>query len=159
MVSHESLDVAVQLHPAPALTVTMPVVAAGNARVEEAGEIETVHGAPAWLTVNVWPPMVSVPVRATPVLAVTPYVTTPSPVPLAPDVIEIQSAFAVATQLQPALAVTFTVPLVAADVVRSTEAGEMVNVQGAPACVRVNVCPPIVIVALRDDVPVLASTL
>jgi len=71
-VSHESLDVAVQLHPAPALTLSEPVVAAGNARFEEAGEIENVHGAPGWLTVNVWPAIVSVPVRATPVLAVTP---------------------------------------------------------------------------------------
>jgi len=80
-------------------------------------------------------------------------------VPVTPDEIEIQMALVVATQLQPALVVTVTVPLVAADVVRSTEAGEMVKVQGAAAWITVNVCPPIVIVPLRDVVPVLASTL
>lgn len=53
MVSHESLDVADQLHPAPAPTVTIPVVAVGNANVDEVGEIVIVHGAPGWLTVNV----------------------------------------------------------------------------------------------------------
>jgi len=80
-------------------------------------------------------------------------------VPVTPDEIEIQMALVVATQLQPALVVTVTVPLVAADVVRSTEAGEIVNVHGAAACDTVNVCPPIVIEPLRDVVPVLASTL
>ena len=79
--------------------------------------------------------------------------------PVTPDEIEIQMALVVATQLQPALVVTVTVPLVAADVVRSTEAGEIVNVHGAAACDTVNVCPPIVIEPLRDVVPVLASTL
>lgn len=47
IVSHESFEVAVQLHPAPALTVTRPVVADGNARFDEVGEIENVQGAPA----------------------------------------------------------------------------------------------------------------
>jgi len=47
IVSHESLEAAVQLHPALELTVTTPVVAVGNARVDEDGEIENVQGAPA----------------------------------------------------------------------------------------------------------------
>jgi nucleoid-associated protein YgaU len=110
--------------------------------------------------VNVWPPIVSVPVReAALVLAATLYVTVPLPVPLVPAVMEIHTALDVATQLQPALAVTATVPLVAADVVRSTETGEIVNVQFAPACDTVKLCPPIVIVPLRDVVPGFASTL
>jgi hypothetical protein len=46
-VSHASLETAVQLHPAPALTVTTPAVADGNAKVAELGEIETVQGAAA----------------------------------------------------------------------------------------------------------------
>ena len=54
---------------------------------------------------------------------------------------------------------TVTVPVAAADVVRFEEVGAMVNVQGAPACVTVKVWPPIVIVPLRDVVPVLAATL
>ena len=68
-------------------------------------------------------------------------------------------ALLVAVQLQPVPAVTVTVPVAATDVVKFDEVGEIVNVQGAPACVTVNVCPPIVIVPLRDVVPVLAETL
>jgi hypothetical protein len=34
-----------------------------------------------------------------------------------------------------------------------------VKVQGAPDCVMVNVCPPIVIVPVRDEFVVLAATL
>jgi hypothetical protein len=159
MVSHESLEVAVQLHPAPALTATTPVVAVANARFDEVGEIENVQGAPAWLTVNVWPPIVIVPVRESPVLAATLYVTVPFPVPVPPDAMVIHGALVVATQLQLALAVTPTVPLVAADVVKSAETGEIVNVHGAPAWVTVKVCPAIVIVPLRDVVSVFTSTL
>jgi len=104
--------------------------------------------------------MVSVPVReAVLALAATLYVTAPSPVPLAPEVMEIHAALDVATQLQPGVAPTVTVPLVDADVVRSIETGEIVKAQVAPACVTLNVCPPIVIVPLRDVVPVFASTL
>ena len=64
-----------------------------------------------------------------------------------------------AVQLQPVPAVTVTVPVAAADVVRFDDVGAMVNVHGAPACVTVKVCPPIVIVPVRDVVPVLAATL
>src|SRR2546421_12482951 len=44
------------------------------------------HGAPAWDTVKVWPPMVSVPVRGTELsrLAAAVKRTTPAPRPLAP---------------------------------------------------------------------------
>lgn len=100
-----------------------------------------------------------VPVRKAPVLAATLNVTLPLPEPLAPDAMVIQIAFDVANQPHPVPAVTVTVPLVAADVVRSTETGEIVAVQGAPACVTVKVCPPIVSVPLRDVVPVFGSTL
>jgi len=84
----------------------------------------------------------------------------PLPLPLAPAVTASQLvSLLTAVQLQPALAVTVTVPVVAADVARFDEVGAMVNVQGAPACVTVNVCPPIVMVLVRDDVLVLAATL
>jgi len=158
MVSHESLDVADQLHPEPALTVTTPVVAVGNAKVDDVGESVIVHGAPGWVTVKVWPPIVMVPVRKAPVLALTLNVTDPLPVPLAPDVMVIQSALDVATQPHPAPAVTVTVPLVAADVVRFTETGEIATVQAAPACVTVNVSAPIVIVQVRGAVEAFAAT-
>ena len=73
--------------------------------------------------------------------------------------IVIQPALLVADQLQPVPAVTPTVPVAAAEVVRFDDVGLIVNVQGAPACVTVKVCPPIVIVPVRDVVPVLAATL
>ena len=54
---------------------------------------------------------------------------------------------------------TVTVPVAAADVVRLDEVGEIVNVHGAPACVTVNVLPAMVIVPVREVVPVFAATL
>ena len=71
----------------------------------------------------------------------------------------IHVALLVAVQLQPEADVTSTVPVVAADDVRFDDVGTMVNVHGAPACVTVKVCPPMVIVPVREAVPVLAATL
>jgi len=81
------------------------------------------------------------------------------PLPEAPAVTVIQASLLVAVQLHPVPAVTVTVPVVATDVVRFDEVGAIVNVQGAPAWVTVKVCPPIVIVLVRDVVPALAATL
>ena len=81
------------------------------------------------------------------------------PVPLAPALMVIQPTLLAAVQPQPVPAVTVTVPVAAADVVRFDDVGAMVNVHGAPAWVTVKVWPPIVIVPLRDVVPVLAATL
>src|SRR5881394_2222579 len=53
---------AVQLQPAPAVTLTEPVLAAAPGLADVA-EIEYVHAAPAWVTVNVCPPIVRVAVR------------------------------------------------------------------------------------------------
>jgi hypothetical protein len=110
------------------------------------------------LTVNVWPPTVTVPVRAAmPEFAAMLNATVPSPEPLAPEVMEIHDADGTAVHEQPARVSTLRLPLVAAagtDVLT----GETVNVQVCPACVTVNVCPPIVIVPTRDDVPGFAAT-
>ena len=81
------------------------------------------------------------------------------PLPDAPAVTVIQASLLAAVQLQPVPAVTVTLPVAAADVVRFDEVGAMVNVHGAPACVTVKVWPPIVIVPVRDDVVALAATL
>jgi hypothetical protein len=82
------------------------------------------------------------------------------PLPEAPAVTVNQLvALLTAVQLQPVPAVTVTVPVVAADVARFDDVGAIVNVQGAPACVTVKVCPPIVIVPVRDTVVVFAATL
>jgi len=61
------------------------------------------------------------------------------PVPLAPALIVSHAAPLVAVQLQPVPAVTVTVPVVATADVKVDEVGAMVKVQGAPACVTVNV--------------------
>jgi len=61
--------------------------------------------------VNVWPAMVAVPVRCGPVFAATLYPTAPFPDPAAPDVIVIQGALLAAVHVQPAVVVTFTVPV------------------------------------------------
>ena len=109
IVSHAAFDVAVHAHPAPPVTLTVPVVApaAGLALV---GLIEYVHPL-AWLTVKVWPAIVIVPVRAASVFAATEYPTEPLPEPLAPLVIVSHAAFDVAVHAQPVPAVTATVPV------------------------------------------------
>ena len=81
------------------------------------------------------------------------------PLPEAPAVTVIHASLLAAVQPHPVPAVTVTVPVAAAEVVRFDEVGEIVNVQGAPAWVTVKVCPPIVMVPERDVVPVLAETL
>jgi hypothetical protein len=79
---------------------------------------------------------------------------------VAPLLIVIHDTLLVAVQVQLAPLVTPTVPVAAADDVRFDADGEIANVQAvAPACVTVNVCPPIVIVPVRELVPVLAATL
>jgi hypothetical protein len=54
------------------------------------------------------------------------------PVPFAPAVTDNHPVFVVAVQVQPALAVTVTVPVVATDDVKSAEVGEIENEHGAP---------------------------
>jgi len=65
------------------------------------------------VTVNVWPAIVTVPDRTAPVaLGLTPIDTDPLPVPDAPAVTEIQSAFALAAHVQvdPVVTPTDAVP-------------------------------------------------
>src|SRR3954452_10136832 len=70
---------------------------------------------PACVTVMVWPPMVSVPVRAElPLLTSTWNETVPLPVPFAPAVTVSHEALLIAVQVQPAGAVTVTLPSSAA---------------------------------------------
>jgi hypothetical protein len=64
----------------------------------------------AWLMVNVNPAIVSVPLRAAPVLASVVYCTVPLPVPDAPFGILIQEALLAAVHVQPDEAVTPTDP-------------------------------------------------
>jgi len=62
-VIHAALLVAVQAHPVAAVTVTAAPVAPVAATLDDAAEIVGAHGAPAWVTSNVLPPIVSVAVR------------------------------------------------------------------------------------------------
>jgi len=129
IVIHEmALLVAVQVQPEPAVTLTVPVVAADDVRFDDVGEIVNVHGAAAWVTVNVCPAMLSVPVReVVAVFAPTLYATEPEPLPLAPEVIVIHAALLAAVHVQPVAAVTVTLPVAAADVVRLEEVGAMLG--------------------------------
>ena len=160
MVIQLLLLVAVHPQPVPLDTVIEPLAAPDDGSVDEVGEMVVVHGAPACVTVKVLPPTVKVPVReVVTLLALTLYPTLPLPLPLAPDVTVIQEALLVAVHEHPVPAVTFTVPVAAADVVKLADVGRIVKEQGAPGCVTVNVLPPTVIVPLRVLVLVLAATL
>lgn len=64
----------------------------------------------------------------------------------------------VALQAHPLPAVTVIVPVAAADVVRFEDVGEIVDEQGTPDCVTVNVAPAIVRVPDRPAVLVFAAT-
>ena len=71
IVTHDAPPVAVQLHPGAVVTVTVPLPPAADS-AWPVGERVYEQGAPAWLTVNVAPPTVTVPVRAAvPVFAAT----------------------------------------------------------------------------------------
>jgi hypothetical protein len=56
-------------------------------------------------------------------------------------------------------AFTVTVPVVAEELARFDEVGEIENVHGAPACVTVKVLPAMVSVPVREAAPVFAPTL
>jgi hypothetical protein len=79
-------------------------------------------------------------------------------VPVPPAVTVIQASLLVAVQPHPvdALTVTTLEPPEAAAVV---DVGESADTHETPAWVIVNVCPPIVIVPIRDVVFVFAATL
>ena len=70
----------------------------------------------------------------------------------------IHASLLVAVHAQPVDAVTATVPVLAVDATLA-DAGEIVGVQGAAACVTVNVLPPTVSVPVRCVAVVFAATL
>ena len=123
------------------------------------GATENVQVAPDSLIVKERPAIVSVADRGrVPVLAAALYATVPEPVPLAPLVMVTQVDPVEAVQLQFDNVVTVTVPVPpVADSVALV--GAIVNVHVVAGCVTVNVCPAIVIVPVRDVVPVFAATL
>lgn len=102
--AHVAADAVTAIDPEPPVLTTLCVI----------GEIVNVHGAggaAACDTVNVCAPIVSVPVRATPVFAAAVNATVPLPVPEAPPVTASHGAFAAAVHAQVfADAVTATEP-------------------------------------------------
>ena len=117
-------------------------------------------GAAPWLIVNACPPIVTVPLRAAPLLAAALTVTLPLPVPLAADVIVIHGAFDVAVHAHDAFVAVSVVVVVAPSGGTVAFGGDSVKVHGggAAVCVTVTVCPPTVIVPDRSPPP-LAATL
>jgi hypothetical protein len=110
-VIHVTLLSAVQEQPVAAVTVADPLSpAAGTDWL--VGEIEYVHDVEFWVTVNVWSPIVSVPVRGLRVaLDAALKLTEPFPLPVAPLVTVSQVAsLLTAVHAQPAGAVTLVEP-------------------------------------------------
>ena len=100
-VIHDALLVAVHPHPPDAVTVTEVLVEPAAAVENVVGLTVGEHDAAAWDTVTVCPATVSVPLRAAPVFAAALKPTEPSPVPLAPAVMDSHVALLTAVQTQP----------------------------------------------------------
>src|SRR3954452_1965714 len=100
-------DAALHAHPAAAVTVTSSVDPPTATLLKLAGARLTLHDGDAapWLTVNVTPEIVTVPVRAPPVFGATVNDTVLLPVPLGSTTV-IHGTPLTAVQAQPAAAVT-----------------------------------------------------
>lgn len=116
MAAHAAPLLAVQLHPACAVTVTVSVPPAAAA-LRLVGDTAYAHAWPAWVTVTVWPAIVKVPVREdVPALAAAAIDTVPPPLPLAPAVTLSQLALDIVVHVHPVPAVTLSLPVHAAAV-------------------------------------------
>ena len=157
-VNQESLLIAVHAQPVVVVTPALLELAVA-AGFNEVGDTVNVQGtgAPACVTVTVWPATVSVPVRGdVAVLAAMAKPTVPFPLPLAPDVMLSQEALLVAVHVHPVAAVTLLL-LELALAPGLSDVGETVYVQATPACVTVTVWPATVSVPVRGEVAVLAA--
>ena len=113
-----------------------------------------------WSTVNVHPPIVTVPLRAVPEFAATFSLTVPLPLPLAPEAMVIQVAWLVAFQEHDDPAVTVTsIPFAPPDDTDRLVGLIVMSHDDAPAWLTVSAAPPIVTVAVRGVAAVLAATL
>ena len=134
-VIHVTVLIAVHAHPAALVTFsTGPLPPAAS--IEALVGLTVYEQLPAWVMVTVWPPTVSVPVRAAPLFAATRKVTVPLPVPLSPDVTVSQDAPLVAVHAHPLAAVTLSVGPVPP--VAGTDAVEgFTLIEQLPSCVTV----------------------
>jgi hypothetical protein len=124
-----TLLAAVQLHAAGAVTAVLPVPPA-DATLCDVGEIVSLQVVPAWVTVNVLPAIVSVPVREdVDALEAAENVTVPLPVPLLPAVIVNHATLLTAVHVQAVPAITAVLPAPPpADMEKAV--GEIVGAQG-----------------------------
>lgn len=132
IVSQLAFEVAVHAHVgADAVTATVPVLPSA-ATLAFVGAMLKVHGAgtAAWLTVNVCPAIVTVPLRAAPVFAAIAIATVPLPEPLPPLAIVSHAAFVLAVHAHDAVTATDVVP---ASALTFTVVGRMLNVHAGVA--------------------------
>jgi hypothetical protein len=139
---------AVQAHPGPAATSTLPVSAPAPTLALVAESPKEQPGA-ACATRKDFPAIASEPTREAPALAVADQETVPAPLPLAPDVTEShEGSWVAAVQAQPWGAAMSTDPEPAAEESEALS-GERTNTHGAPTWDTVNADPAIVRAALR----------
>lgn len=92
-------------------TVVVPPAGVIDCEVGWMAKLHCVAPGAGCVTANVWPPIVSGAIRATPVFGATEKSTVPLPFPLEPDVIVTHGAPLVAVQAQPLSVVTETLPV------------------------------------------------
>jgi hypothetical protein len=146
IVIHDAVVLAVHAQPVAVVTSTEVPAPAPAETDWLVGLIEATQE-PACVTENDWLAIVSVPVRALPVLAVTENATEPLPLPLAPDVIVSHASALDAVQAHPAAMFT-AVELLPAVAAIDALAGANVA-RHEPVCVTVSVWPAIVAVPMR----------
>ena len=111
MVIQDALAVAVQAHPACTVTAIVRPLPPAAGTLSEVGATAKLHVPPACVSANACPAIVSVAARGLVVpFAATLYDTVPLPLPVAPPVIVAHVWLLVADHVQPAGAVTATVP-------------------------------------------------
>jgi hypothetical protein len=157
--SHAALLDEVQAQDVPVVTATLVVSPpAGEVRLD--GLMANVQaGAPACVTVNVWPAIVSVPVRVVvPAFAATTTLTLPLPVPVMPAPTLSHAALLAVLQVQRLVVVTATL-VVSPPAGEVRLAGAIVYAQAvAPAWVTVKVWPAMATVPVRAEVAVFWAT-
>jgi hypothetical protein len=154
IVIHGTFGIAVHVQAGPVVTIVEAAPPPTGTDCDD-GAMAKLHAAAACMTLNVWPAIVTVPVRAAPVFAATDRATVPLPVPEPPLVTVIHGTFGVAVHVQAGPVVTMVEagpPPAGTD----CDDGAMAKLHAAAACVMVNVWPVIVTVPVRAA-PVFAA--
>src|SRR5436190_1204908 len=97
-----TLLTAVHAHPADAETETVVLAAPPEGADALVGATVYEQEAADWVTVMFWPATVNVPVRSAPLFTAAVNPTDPSPLPVAPDVMDSHAALLAAVHVHPA---------------------------------------------------------